>query len=264
MRFKRVLKQTRKLLITTGMALLLFSAVGQPGMTAYAAGPGETVQAQVEQSPRWEGQGDAWRVKTEDGKGYMTNAWFQDLDGSWYMLGADGYMYSGIVTDPSTGASYLLNTEHDGHFGRMVTANGAYIINGQQVYLTFNNTNPADGTYGAITGGLTELRAAGVKEVTKGAEGTATQAAAQAAEQEQDYISNTGNAEWDAWVNSLDAEGKAIIAEKSPEYIKSLQNPDLDADNWNQWLRDEKDYRGRKLVVDEEAARELQSVMHGF
>ena len=179
MRFKRVLKQTRKLLITTGMALLLFSAVGQPGMTAYAAGPGETVQAQVEQSPRWEGQGDAWRVKTEDGKGYMTNAWFQDLDGSWYMLGADGYMYSGIVTDPSTGASYLLNTEHDGHFGRMVTANGAYIINGQQVYLTFNNTNPADGTYGAITGGLTELRAAGVKEVTKGAEGTAPQAAAQ-------------------------------------------------------------------------------------
>ena len=183
MRFKRVLKQTRKLLITTGMALLLFSAVGQPGMTAYAAGPGETVQAQVEQSPRWEGQGDAWRVKTEDGKGYMTNAWFQDLDGSWYMLGADGYMYSGIVTDPSTGASYLLNTEHDGHFGRMVTANGAYIINGQQVYLTFNNTNPADGTYGAITGGLTELRAAGVKEVTKGAEGTAPQTAAQAAEQ---------------------------------------------------------------------------------
>ena len=150
-------------------------------MTAYAAGTGETVQAQVEQSPRWEGQGDAWRVKTEDGKGYMTNAWFQDLDGSWYMLGADGYMYSGIVTDPSTGASYLLNTEHDGHFGRMVTANGAYIINGQQVYLTFNNTNPADGTYGAITGGLTELRAAGVKEVTKGAEGTAPQTAEQTA-----------------------------------------------------------------------------------
>ena len=244
------------------MALLLFSAVGQPGMTAYAAGPGETVQAQVEQSPRWEGQGDAWRVKTEDGKGYMTNAWFQDLDGSWYMLGADGYMYSGIVTDPSTGASYLLNTEHDGHFGRMVTANGAYIINGQQVYLTFNNTNPADGTYGAITGGLTELRAAGVKEVTKGAEGTAPQAAEQTPAQAQ--VSNTGNAEWDAWVNSLDAEGKAIIAEKSPEYIKSLQNPDLDADNWDQWLQNKKDARGRKLVVDEEAARELQSVMHGF
>ena len=195
MRFKRVLKQTRKLLITTGMALLLFSAVGQPGMTAYAAGPGETVQAQVEQSPRWEGQGDAWRVKTEDGKGYMTNAWFQDLDGSWYMLGADGYMYSGIVTDPSTGASYLLNTEHDGHFGRMVTANGAYTINGQQVYLTFNNTNPADGTYGAITGGLTELRAAGVKEVTKGAEGTAPQTAAQAAEQTAAGPGVTNNAE---------------------------------------------------------------------
>ena len=188
-------KNVSRIVKASGMALLLFSAVGQPGMTAYAGGPGETVQAQVEQSPRWEGQGDAWRVKTEDGKGYMTNAWFQDLDGSWYMLGADGYMYSGIVTDPSTGASYLLNTEHDGHFGRMVTANGAYIINGQQVYLTFNNTNPADGTYGAITGGLTELRAAGVKEVTKGAEGTAPQAAAQAAEQTAAGPGVTNNAE---------------------------------------------------------------------
>ena len=184
-------KNVSRIVKASGMALLLLSAVGQPGMTAYAGGPGETVQAQVEQSPRWEGQGDAWRVKTEDGKGYMTNAWFQDLDGSWYMLGADGYMYSGIVTDPSTGASYLLNTEHDGHFGRMVTANGAYIINGQQVYLTFNNTNPADGTYGAITGGLTELRAAGVKEVTKGAEGTVAQAQTQ--QQQAGPSGETGN-----------------------------------------------------------------------
>ena len=258
-------KNVSRIVKASGMALLLFSAVGQPGMTAYAAGPGETVQAQVEQSPRWEGQGDAWRVKTEDGKGYLTNAWFQDLDGSWYMLGADGYMYSGIVTDPSTGASYLLNTEHDGHFGRMVTANGAYIINGQQVYLTFNNTNPADGTYGAITGGLTELRAAGVKEVTKGAEGTAPQAAQQTPAQEQDYISNTGNAEWDAWVNSLSAEDRAIVAEEladaSPEYVKAV--PNMDPRIRDRWLRDEKDAR-EKLYVDEEAARALQSVMHGF
>ena len=254
-------KNVSRIVKASGMALLLFSAVGQPGMTAYAAGPGETVQAQVEQSPRWEGQGDAWRVKTEDGKGYMTNAWFQDLDGSWYMLGADGYMYSGIVTDPSTGASYLLNTEHDGHFGRMVTANGAYIINGQQVYLTFNNTNPADGTYGAITGGLTELRAAGVKEVTKGAEGTAPQTAAQTPAQEQDYISNTGNAEWDAWVNSLSAEDRAIVAEQSPEYIKGLQG--LSQGNRRAWLRETKNAR-KTYYVDEEAARELQSVMHGF
>ena len=254
-------KNVSRIVKASGMALLLFSAVGQPGMTAYAGGPGETVQAQVEQSPRWEGQGDAWRVKTEDGKGYMTNAWFQDLDGSWYMLGADGYMYSGIVTDPSTGASYLLNTEHDGHFGRMVTANGAYIINGQQVYLTFNNTNPADGTYGAITGGLTELRAAGVKEVTKGAEGTAPQTAEQTPAQEQDYVSNTGNAEWDAWVNSLSAEDRAIVAEQSPEYIKAMQNGDPRIRDM--WLQSKKDARA-KLYVDEEAARELQSVMHGF
>lgn len=220
-------KNVSRIVKASGMALLLFSAVGQPGMTAYAGGPGETVQAQVEQSPRWEGQGDAWRVKTEDGKGYMTNAWFQDLDGSWYMLGADGYMYSGIVTDPSTGASYLLNTEHDGHFGRMVTANGAYIINGQQVYLTFNNTNPADGTYGAITGGLTELRAAGVKEVTKGAEGTAPQTAQTPAQ------NNSGSSATTAGTGSTFLD--RALANANKEYH-----------------------------VDEEAAKELQSVMHGF
>ena len=220
-------KNVSRIVKASGMALLLFSAVGQPGMTAYAAGPGETVQAQVKQSPRWEGQGDAWRVKTEDGKGYMTNAWFQDLDGSWYMLGADGYMYSGIVTDPSTGASYLLNTEHDGHFGRMVTANGAYIINGQQVYLTFNNTNPADGTYGAITGGLTELRAAGVKEVTKGAEGTAPQAAEQAAEQ----TSVTTEANTGHWYDKyMKPDGTPDVDRMSDEEVDRYLEEKLDSE----------------------------------
>ena len=153
-----------------GMALLLFGAVKQPGMTAYAAETQATQQAQT-QSPRWEGQGDQWRVRTEDGKGYLTNCWFQDLDGSWYMLGADGYMFSGIITDQRTGASYLLETEHNGHFGRMISANGAYTLNGKTVYLTFNNANPSDATYGAITSGLSELRSTGISEKVKNQDG---------------------------------------------------------------------------------------------
>ena len=73
-------KNVSRIVKASGMALLLFSAVGQPGMTAYAAGPGETVQAQPEQSPRWGGQGDAWRAKSGGGTGYLTNAQFQDLN----------------------------------------------------------------------------------------------------------------------------------------------------------------------------------------
>lgn len=80
------------------------------------------------------------------------------------MLGADGIMYSGLVTDQSTGKSYLLNTQHDGTFGRMLTADGVYNVNGVNVYLTFNQNH--DGTFGAITSGLSEVRSSGVRETS--------------------------------------------------------------------------------------------------
>ena len=117
--------------------------------------------ADVVQSDRWEGAGDTWKVRTQDGTSYLTNSWFQDNDTSWYMLGADGTMYAGLITDLSTGKSYLLNTQHDGTFGKMLTQDGAYNINGVQVYLQFNQSH--DGTYGAIQSGLSEARSTGVK-----------------------------------------------------------------------------------------------------
>lgn len=138
--------------------------------TAYAAGPSEGAQTtqsqqqQATQSDRWEGAGDTWKVRTQDNTGYLTNSWFQDNDASWYMLGADGTMYAGLVTDLSTGKSYLLNTQHDGTFGKMLTQDGAYTVNGSQVYLTFNQSH--DGSYGAITQGLSEARSTGVKETS--------------------------------------------------------------------------------------------------
>lgn len=151
-----------KLIATVGMLVILGT------ISAYAAGPGEgaqtteQTQGQVAQSDRWEGSGDTWKVKSQDGTGYLTNSWFQDNDGSWYMLGADGTMYSGIVTDLSTGKSYLLNPNHDGTFGKMLTQDGPYTINGQTLYLTFNQSH--DGTYGAILTGLSELRSIGTPE----------------------------------------------------------------------------------------------------
>lgn len=165
--FKKDFEQSRKFLIMFAFGLLLFGAINHPTMTAYAseAGPGAaTTQQAVQQSDRWEGSGDTWRVRNANGNGYLTNSWFQDLDGSWYMLGSDGIMYSGLVTDQSTGKSYLLNTQHDGTFGRMLTTDGVYNVNGVNVYLTFNQNH--DGTFGAITSGLNEARSSGVRETS--------------------------------------------------------------------------------------------------
>ena len=167
MRANKIFRRTRKLVIMASFGLLLFGAINHPTMTAYAseAGPGvTTTQQSIQQSDRWEGTGDTWRVKASNGSGYLTNSWFQDLDGSWYMLGADGIMYSGLVTDQSTGKSYLLNTQHDGTFGRMLTTDGVYNVNGVNVYLTFNQQH--DGTFGAITSGLNEARSSGVRETS--------------------------------------------------------------------------------------------------
>ena len=167
MRANKIFRRTRKLVIMASFGLLLFGAINHPTMTAYAAeaGPGvTTTQQSIQQSDRWEGTGDTWRVRASNGSGYLTNSWFQDLDGSWYMLGADGIMYSGLVTDQSTGKSYLLNTQHDGTFGRMLTTDGVYNVNGVNVYLTFNQQH--DGTFGAITSGLNEVRSSGVRETS--------------------------------------------------------------------------------------------------
>ena len=168
MRANKIFRRTRKLVIMASFGLLLFGAINHPTMTAYAAeaaGPGvSTTQQSIQQSDRWEGTGDTWRVRNANGNGYLTNSWFQDLDGSWYMLGSDGIMYSGLVTDQSTGKSYLLNTQHDGTFGRMLTTDGVYNVNGVNVYLTFNQNH--DGTFGAITSGLNEARNTGVRETS--------------------------------------------------------------------------------------------------
>ena len=168
MRASKIFRRTRRLIVVASFGLLLFGAINHPTMTAYAAeaaGTGvSTTQQSIQQSDRWEGTGDTWRVRNANGNGYLTNSWFQDLDGSWYMLGADGIMYSGLVTNQSTGKSYLLNTQHDGTFGRMLTADGVYNVNGVNVYLTFNQNH--DGTFGAITSGLNEVRSSGVRETS--------------------------------------------------------------------------------------------------
>lgn len=215
MRATKIFRRTRRLIVVASFGLLLFGAIKQPTMTAYAseAGPGvSTTQQSIQQSDRWEGSGDTWRVRNANGNGYLTNSWFQDLDGSWYMLGSDGIMYSGLVTDQSTGKSYLLNTQHDGTFGRMLTTDGVYNVNGVNVYLTFNQNH--DGTFGAITSGLNEVRSSGVRETSLAAiptdsasgaqNGTSQQTGGQTSSNQQSQSSS--NSSYEDYINSLKAK----------------------------------------------------------
>lgn len=151
------MKKLKKALAVTVLSMSITSSMG---IVTWA----DTTNGIISQTDRWQGTGDSWKLLNEARNGYVVNSWFQDLDGSWYMLSQDGTMFSGLVTDQSTGKSYLLNTNHDGTYGRMLTVNGTYTVNGKSVYLTFNQAH--DGSYGAIISGLSEARSSGVTEVT--------------------------------------------------------------------------------------------------
>lgn len=149
----------RKLSKVLAVSMLSLSLTTSMGIVSWA----DSTTGIICQTDRWQGSGDSWKLLNESRTGYVTNSWFQDLDGSWYMLSQDGTMYSGLVTDQSTGKSYLLNTNHDGTYGRMLTQNGTYTVNGKSVYLTFDQTH--NGTFGAILTGLSEARSTGITEV---------------------------------------------------------------------------------------------------
>lgn len=154
----------KKVLITTGL-ILSIGLIGQTDkapnyfgtMTSYAA----EVQAK-QLSPRWYADSNGvWYLRNESGTGNVVNAWFED-GGDWYLLAqGDGHMFSGLVHDTITNKWYMMNIDHDGTYGRMLTVDGNYTVNGQNVYLTFNQSH--DGSYGAITSGLEGLRGAGVQ-----------------------------------------------------------------------------------------------------
>lgn len=152
------------------------------------------------------------------------------------MLGADGYMFSGIITDQN-GYSYLLEVEHNGHFGRMITVNGAYTVNGKIVYLTFNQNH--DGNFGAITFGLSELRSTGVSEKVKNQDG-------QVVNQSQNGRNN-GNQQGGGTGNSGQQSGDNGGTQKKKSALDMID-----------------ENAQKTYYVDEEAANRLQSVMNGL
>lgn len=153
----------KKVIITTGALLMMTMApISQANPLGQYLNIITAQAAELNQSPRWHADSNGvWYLKNEAGTGNVVNSWFQDLDGSWYLLApGDGHMYAGLIHDTLTDKWYYCQTEHDGYYGRMAHVDGVYTVNNQQVHLAFNQNH--DGTFGAITSGLSSLQSTGV------------------------------------------------------------------------------------------------------
>jgi hypothetical protein len=153
----------KRIIITTGALLMMTMApISQANPLGQYLNTITAQAAELNQSPRWHADSNGvWYLKDEAGTGNVVNSWFQDLDGSWYLLAPnDGHMYAGLIHDTLTDKWYYCQTEHDGYYGRMAHVDGVYTVNNQQIHLTFNQNH--DGTFGAITSGLSSLQSTGV------------------------------------------------------------------------------------------------------
>lgn len=153
----------KKIILTTGALLMMTMApISQANPLGQYLNTITAQAAELNQSPRWHADSNGvWYLKNEAGTGNVVNSWFQDSDGSWYLLAPnDGHMYAGLIHDTLTDKWYYCQTEHDGYYGRMAHTDGVYMVNNQQVHLTFNQNH--DGTFGAITSGLSSLQSTGV------------------------------------------------------------------------------------------------------
>lgn len=74
---------------------------GMSGMSTwrYRVGNGSSQtneQANVS-AASWLQDSNGWRIQNADGS-YLLNAWYQNTDGKWYYMGADGYMLTNTTT----------------------------------------------------------------------------------------------------------------------------------------------------------------------
>ena len=73
---------------------------GMSGMSAweYRVSNGNT-QSNLEtvSASSWVQDSKGWRIQNTDGS-YLTNSWYQNSDGNWYYMGADGYMLTNTTT----------------------------------------------------------------------------------------------------------------------------------------------------------------------
>ncbi len=102
-----------------------------------SGGPGAA--AQPSGANGWQGGGDVWSYFVN---GNRAIGWLALSDTEWYFFDSNGLMKAGWLSDG--GCIYLLNVNHDGSYGKMLT--GLQNVNGSWYY--FNEAH--DGTYGAM------------------------------------------------------------------------------------------------------------------
>lgn len=217
----------KKIILTGVLSVAMFVGSVIPSMAA-----------ELTQSSRWVGSENTWRVSDNNG-GYLKNCWFQDdITKDWYLLGAgddNTIMFSGLITDQSTGKTYLLNTNHDGTYGRMLTADGTYNINGQNVYLTFNQEH--NGTFGCILTGLSEVRSTGVEEKQLQSIPSDSQQTINTAPsnnqtgQEQSVTPPSNNGGLTAKEKLMDLDGDGVVTADEREICENLPGSNVDWGN---------------------------------
>lgn len=225
-KFKRIIITTGALLMMTMAPIAQNNPLGQylNKMTTITA-----QAAELNQSPRWHADSNGvWYLKNEAGTGNVVNSWFQDLDGSWYLLAPnDGHMYAGLIHDTLTDKWYYCQTEHDGYYGRMAHVDGVYTVNNQQVHLTFNQNH--DGTFGAITSGLSSLQSTGVaSQDVAGLPTESTGANTGGSGQSITPPSNNGGLTADE--KEFDFDGDGVLNQYEKESYEAMK--DFDYDEW--------------------------------
>lgn len=135
-------KTGKRVLIVAGVMLALFMAApitntNLGGMTAYAA--------EQSQGYNWSQEGQVWKVKDSVGN-YLLNDWYKDGTGTWYYIGADGVMQTGLID--VGGHFYYMGID-----GKMVTTDGVY--NGVSLVFNKDATSP---TYGEVVSGAQEMK----------------------------------------------------------------------------------------------------------
>lgn len=154
----------KKALAVAGAAMLLLAADSAVNGNTTNPITGQITAYAAEQTPNWFQDGSVWKVK--DGAGnIVTNAWFCDLDGAWYLLDENGAMREGFIND--NGHYYSLETSHTGHYGMMRTDTNIYddwlVMTFQQEHNGYYGeilTFECDGIYGNVYGNVLSIQEA--------------------------------------------------------------------------------------------------------
>ena len=132
---------------------------------------------------------------------------------------------------------YLYSNINDGYYGRMAHTDGVYTVNNQQVHLTFNQNH--DGTFGAITSGLSSLQSTGVASqdvagLPTESTGANTGGSGQSVDNTAASNNQTGNnGGLTADEKEFDFDGDGVLNQYEKESYEAMKNFDYD-----EWIKE--------------------------